>query len=239
MNKRLENLISKKTAQENFEKVLKSIDKMICSESEVALSEDTLYEALEGDGEFFLLKARYEDFDLGAENPLLDRKLKEALMITICFEDDGSKYKEIEAFVKYIYENTTGDQKFRFGIRCVEKLGDYPIKILLSEIYPINQLDIHLGSWIYDFIRSDREYFKKHFAMVRAKISQEIGIALLPLNIINDENLCENDAMLLDSVTKERIVAFNIHKSEDKKALDIYLLKLYYVFIKLGGKYKH
>jgi len=239
MNKKLSNLISKKTSKENFEDVENNVDAMICKESSVALSEERLYDALDSDGEFFLLKAKYEDFNLEKENPLLDVKLKEALYITICFEDDGTLYKEIEKFVKYIFEHTVAQQKFYFGIKQVDTLSEYPVRILLSEIYPINQLQMHLGEWIDAFIKSDKQYFQEHFALVREKISREIGVSILPLDVVVDENLCSNDALLLDSVTREKIVAFSIEQCEDKKALDIYLLKLYYIFLKLGAKYKH
>jgi len=239
MNKKLQELIVKKTVQENQKDVLQNIDSMICSESEVSLDDEALYAALEKEGEFFILKAKYEDFDLFSKNEPLDTKLNEALSITICFEDDGNKYEKIEAFVKYIYSHTTQDQKFVFGVKRVDKLSDFPIKILLSEIYPINQLEIHLGRWIANFIDLNEEYFKEHFAYVREKISQEIGIKILPLNRIVGDHLRDNEAFLVDSVTQEKIVAFSIDKCDDKKALDIYLLKIFYIFLKLGAKYKH
>jgi len=239
MNKELIDLINKKTAKENFEYVKENIKGMISPKSAVPLEEKTLYEVLNGEGEFFLLKASYQDFNLDKENKLLDLKLKEALCVTVCFEDDGSLYSEIEKFVKYIYAHTTLQQKFYFGIKQVEQLSDYPVKILLSEIYPINQLQMHLGKKVDAFIKSDVDYFKEYFALVRGKISDEIGIALLPLDIIVDDKICDKDVVLLDSVTKEKIVAFSIEHCEDRKALDIYLLKLYYVFLKLGAKYKH
>ena len=239
MTENLKNIIIKKTLQENQADVLTTIDSMICAESELPLREETLYEALVGEGEFFLLKAKYEEFDLSTDNLLLDKKLNEALCITICFEDDGSRYEEIEAFVKYIYTHTEKEQKFLFGVKKVDKLSEFPLKILLSEIYPINQLEIHLGEWISSFLSKNKPYFKEHFAAIRANISQEIGITLIPLNIKTQEDLCKNEVILLDSVTKERIVAFRVETCDDKKALDIYLLKLYYIFLKLGSKYKH
>jgi len=239
MNTKLLDLVSKKTSLDNFEEVKDNIASMICTEGSVSLNEDILCDALSGEGEFFLLKARYEDFHLEKEHRLLEKKLKEALHITICFEDNGDFYTEIERFVKYIFEHTTKEQKFYFGVKQVKKLGEYPVKILLSEIYPINQLQIHLGEWIYDFISSDTDYFQERFAQARAKISHELGITILPLDVIVNDDLAPNDVVLLDSLTKEKIVAFSIEKSADKKALDIYLLKLYYVFLKLGVKYKH
>jgi len=236
---KLNDLIIKKTTEKNYKDVKENIEAMLSPESELPLDEDSLFDALKGDGEFFLLKARYEDFNLNEANTLLDLKLKEALCVTIFFEDDGAEYEKIEAFVQYIFEHTMPQQRFCFGIKRVKELSEYPVRILLSEIYPINQLQIRMGKWIDSFIQLDEAYFKEHFTYVRAKISKEIGITLLPLDIVVDEELCPRDVVLVDSITKEKIVAFSVEEDEDKKALDIYLLKLYYVFLKLGAKYKH
>jgi len=61
MNKELIDLINKKTAKENFEYVKENIKGMISPKSAVPLGEKILYEVLNGEGEFFLLKASYQD----------------------------------------------------------------------------------------------------------------------------------------------------------------------------------
>jgi len=239
MNKELIELIKSKTLKDNTQSVIENLEAMLCNNGEFDVDESMLHDALQGRGEFFLLQVRYEDFSSKQEHPLLEKKLKEALCITITFEDDGSQYTNIEEFVKYLYAHTTQEQKFCFGIKKVETLSEYPIRILFSEIYPINQLEIHLGKWIFDFIESDKSYFEQHFAYIREELSRELKIPILALDTKYDAGLDDNEVLLLDSVTKEEIVNFRVEKNEDKKALDLYLLKLYYVFIKLGSKYKH
>jgi hypothetical protein len=240
MNEKLLGLIRTKSTQENVDALIRSMEAMLCQQSILALDEETLASAIDNEGEFLLLEGSYDDFtDESGCDAVLLRKLNEALSIHICFEDDGSYYEKIESFVSCIYEHTEAQQRFVFGVKEVTQLSSSPVRILLSEIYPINQLDIALGEWVYDFIGADEAYFKEHFRAIREKLSREIGINILPLNTEVDRSLDDNEVILYDTISKEKIVSFSVEKDADKKGLDIYLLKLYYILLKLGAKYQH
>jgi hypothetical protein len=237
MNQKLKELIIAKTGKEYQQEMLQSIEEMVCEGSALPLDEDTLYQTIAKEGEFLLINANYDEVSF--EDKAFAMKFVEALDIIVSFEDDGTRYEMIESFVKEIHNRTSSLQKFHFGVKKVERLSAYPLKILFGNIYPINQLEIHLGSWIHEFIQLNENYFQPHFKQIRAALSKEIGIPILPLYTQEDKALLDNEVKLIDSVTKEVLVEFSVTKDEDKKALDLYLLKLYYLFLKLGLKYKH
>ena len=238
MNSKLKKIIEEKTLKENREAVVENIESMLCCNSDAKIDEEMIYNAIAKEGEFLILEGRYEDFDIYSESSLFKEKLNESLEIIVFFEDDGDQYEKIERFVKYIYNNTS-EQKFIFGIKKVEQLSQNPLKILLASIYPINQLEIHLGKDIYNYIEANRDYFEPYFAAIRSELSKEIGVVILPLNTLRDTKLQNNQVQLIDSVTGDVIVEFSVELTQERDSLDYYLMKLFYVFIKLGKKYNH
>jgi hypothetical protein len=204
---------------------------MICSKDDpIELSEDKLLDALKQDGEFFLLKLHYDDFEDEKENMLIKYKISQALNVIVSYEDDGTSYNNIEKFVKYIYEISDDKQISIFGIKKVKKLSEFPIKILFAGILPINQLKMKIGKKVDELIESDKKYFKLRFKKLRDDVSKEIGVNILPLFPICDTQLDEYKVNLSDPLDNRIISEFELPKEISKETLEIYLLKLFYIY---------
>ena len=232
----LKALIEKSTVN-NTQEVLDSITEMICTEDDpIDLCEETLTQALQTKGEFLLLKLHFDDYNKELAEEKIKYKISQSLNVIISYEDDGNSYDHIEKFAKYIYKYSDEKQNVRFGIKKVHALSKFPVKILFSGILPINQLKMTFGKGIFKLIDSDRDYFRPRFKQLRDDISQEIGIPILPLFPIVDESLQEYQVVLHDLKDGRVISDFHIPITQEKDLLEIYLLKLFYVYITLAKK---
>lgn len=239
MKTRLLELIAEKTTPENVGQMQESVMNMICNESQpMPLSEETICRSLELDGEFFVLKMRYEDFEKELEEGKIKRKISQSLSIVASYEDAGDSLGEIETFVKYIHDLSEPSQNFVFGIQRVERLSEYPVTILFGGILPINQLRMSIGEEIDRLIRSDPDYFQSRFKRLRSDLSEEIGIPILPLFPETNPKLAPGRVRLFDPVEERSVSEFEVPRDIEKEGLEIYLLKLFYIFKELGTRMK-
>ena len=204
---------------------------MICSKNApIELSQDSLHKALELDGEFLVLKLHYNDFKNELKSETIKYKISQALSVIVSYENDGNSFEDIKKFVEYIYDISDEKQNSTFGIKNVDTLSEFPITILFSGILPINQLKMSVGKKIDTLIHSDDEYFLPRFAKHRDNISNEIRIPILPLFPILDKNLGELQVRLVDLVDNRLIAEFNVEEDLSKETIEIYLLKLFYIY---------
>jgi hypothetical protein len=234
--KRLEEIIKQKTLKDTPQ-MINEISSMVSQAHDpIELSEETIVQALELDGEFLLLKAHYNDFDKELQEEKIKYKISQSLSIVVSYEDDGSAYESIKKFLHYMHQFVDAKQSFLFGIKQVQTLSEFPVKILFSGILPINQLKMSVGKGIYNLIHSDDAYFLPRFQQLRDDISQEIKIPILPLFPLLDENLQEYQVVLIDPLDNRIVSDFSIPQAPDKNTLEIYLLKLFYIYVKLAKK---
>ena len=236
----LEKLIESKTVPQHFSAMKEALESMLTEkEALLSIEDDLLIEALSLNGEYRLLELTYKDLEYEIKTRALKYILKEALFIITSFEDDGTHYETVKKFSEYLYDNTVEQQYFRIGVKEVEKPSAFPIKILFSGILPINQLRMYIGSELDSLIHSDENYFQVLFAQARVKISDTIGVALLPLYPEVDTNLASFGVKLIDPMTKRIVAQFEIAPQHtDKKGIEIYLLKLFYVYQQLAQDIK-
>jgi hypothetical protein len=228
--KDLLDIIRKNTVGDSKE-IEKSITSMVCSKNDlIQLSEESLVKALSIDGEFLVLKLHYDDFEDELKNQVIKYKISQSLSVITCYEDDTNSYEKIAEFVDYIHKASDEKQNSIFGVKRVPELSKYPITILFSGIHPINQLKMTIGKKIHELINSDDEYFQPKFKAYRDKVSQEIGIPLLPILPQLDEDLAEYRVRLVDVVDGRIISEFDVCDRVTKDTLDIYLQKLVYVY---------
>jgi len=228
--KELIECIKDKTVKNDID-MQESITFMTCSEDDyVPLSQVQLLDALHVEGEFLVLKLHYDDFADELKSEKIKYKMSQSLSVVVSYEEDSASYDNIKQFLEYITENTDHRQNSIFGIKKVKELSKYPITILFSGILPINQLKMTVGAKIDEFIHSDDIYFKPRFQLHRDKISKEIGIPLLRVLPILDENLGECQVRLVDLYDGRVISQFEISENLDKKTIDLYLLKLFYIY---------
>jgi hypothetical protein len=221
----------KKNTLHNREEIENSIVNMLCIEdSPVLLSEETLLSALELEGEFLVLKLHYSDFKDEIESEKIKYKISQSLSVVVSYEDDGRSFENIKKFVNYIYNISDEKQNSIFGVKSVEKLSEFPITILFSGILPINQLQMKVGREIDRVIHSDDEYFLPRFQRYRDDISKELGIPILPVLPILDEDLGVFQVQLIDLVDGKLIAEFQVENSLSKDTIEIYLLKLFYIY---------
>jgi len=229
----LEKLIEsiKNSTLHNREEVESSIVDMICpKESPISLSEETLLDALEIDGEFLVLKLHYSDFADELKSEKIKYKISQSLSVVVSYEDDGESFEDIKKFVDYVYNISDDKQNLVFGVKRVEKLSEFPITILFSGILPINQLKLSVGSEIDKLIHSDDEYFLPRFAKHRDDISKEVGIPILPVLPILDEEIDKFEVSLIDLLDGRLIAKFQVQEALSRDTVEIYLLKLFYIY---------
>jgi len=216
---------------ENSTEIQESINSMLCFEDDyISLSQTQLLDALHVEGEFLVLKLHYDDFADELKSEKIKYKMSQSLSVVVSYEEDSSSYNNIKQFLEYITENTDPRQNAIFGIKKVKELSKYPITILFSGILPINQLKMTVGTKIDKFIHSDDKYFKPKFQEHRDSISKEIGIPLLPVLPILDENLEECQIRLVDLYDSRVISQFEINENLNEETVDLYLLKLFYIY---------
>jgi len=197
---------------------------------DIELKQEQLIDALKLDGEFLVLKLSYDDFEDELKSEKIKYKMSQSLSVIVSYEEDANSYENIKKFVEYISENTDQKQNSTFGIKRVNELSKYPITILFSGILPINQLKMTVGSKIDKYIHSDDLYFKPKFQEHRDNISKEIGIPLLPVLPVLDEELKEQQVRLIDLYDGRVISQLEISEKLNKEILDLYLLKLFYIY---------
>jgi len=213
----------------NTQEVQACINSMICSHP-IPLNENNLLDALKIQGEFFVLKLHYNDFEEELKSEKIKYKISQALSVIVSYEDDGKSFEDIEQFIKYIHDISDDKQNSTFGVKKVTTLSEFPITILFSGILPINQLKMTVGSKIDTIIHSDDAYFIPRFQKHRDDISVEVGIPILPVFPILDTELQEYQVKLIDLHDGRLISAFEVDASLSKETIDIYLLKLFYIY---------
>ena len=209
----------------------KQIESMVCTQRDpIPLSRDILTTACELEGECACILANYADAAQELEEQKLRYKVSEALSVIVSFEDDGSSFEKVASCVEYLSTLCDERQNFLFGVKKVEKLSQYPLKILFSGILPINQLHLHLGKGIQEFIDSDEIYFKKRFAKLREEISQEISIPILPVVPVVDASLNPYEVVFKDPLGDEEIAKFIFDTPLTKESLEPYLTKIFAIY---------
>jgi hypothetical protein len=190
--------------------------------------------SIEGPGEFFILTAAYEDLEAELHLQAIKRHVGESLAIVAAYEDDGNSLPHIENFVRYIHGLSDPSQHAIFGIKKVTRLGEQPVKILFGGILPINQLRMRYGTAIAALLEREKDHFIPLFAELRQQLSQAIGLPILPLFPDTDPSLPPNRVILFDPTNGQTVCRFDVERTDDKKGLDLYLMKLYYTYLTLG-----
>ncbi len=215
----------------NTEEVEFCVRGMVCSDIDpIPLAEEDLLDALEVEGEFLVLKLHYSDFEDELKSQKIKRKISQALSVIVSYEDDGDSFAQVNEFIKYVHDASDVKQNSTFGVKSVEKLSEFPITILFSGIFPINQLRITVGRKIDELIHSDDSYFVPRFAKHRDDISREVGIPILPVLPAFDASLGEFQVRLVDMVEDRVVAEFEADDKITKETTEIYLLKLFYVY---------
>jgi len=208
-----------------------SISKMVCdTDSPIVLSLDSLLNALKLDGEFFVLKLHYRDYEDEMKSQKIKYKTSQSLSVIVSYEDDGNSYDDIHKFVKYISDISDEKQNSTFGVKKVDKLSEFPITILFSGILPINQLKMIVGKKVDELIHSDDAYFIPRFQKFRDTISKEIRTPILPILPIYDDGLKDYSVHLIDLLDGRVIGEFEVTPNFNKETIEIYLLKLFYIY---------
>ncbi len=221
----------KENSVTNTLEIQECITGMVCSkEDPIELDEKSLLDALHVEGEFFVLKLHYDDFETELKSQKIKYKISQALSVIVSYEDDGKSFHKVDDFVRYIYGISDIKQNSTFGVKKVEKLSEFPITILFSGILPINQLQITVGKKIDELIHSNDEYFIPRFAKHRDDISQEIGIPILPVLPMLDESLNDFQVKLIDLEDNRVISDFQVKEQLDINAIEEALLKLFYIY---------
>lgn len=215
----------------NTKEIESSVLSMFCSkESPIPLSQESLLEALELKGEFLVLKLNYRDFEDELKSQKIKYKISQSLSVIVSYEDDGNSFEDIKKFVGYVYDIADDKQNATFGVKNVGELSEFPITILFSGILPINQLQMRIGKNIETLIHSDDEYFMPRFHKFRDNISKEVGIPILPIFPTFDEGLQDNQVLLVDLEDAKVIADFSVDEGLNKEIVDLYLLKLFYIY---------
>ena len=235
MHREILEFIAEKTAPEFVGEMQETIMSMVCNDNQpMPLSEEKLYEALRREGEFLVLKLTYGDLEREREEQKIKRKITQSLSVLAVFEDDGRSLGNIEKSVKYMHDLVEEKQNFLFGIKRVERLSEFPVTTLFSGILPINQLELYIGEEIDRLIHSDDEHFTPRFRRLREDISETIGIPILPVFTTLDTSLPHDRVRLVQSLDGSVIAEFDTTPHIDRESLEIYLLKLFYIYKQLG-----
>ncbi|WP_353661313.1 hypothetical protein [Hydrogenimonas sp. SS33] len=231
-------LIARKTVKENTGTIQEAVIDMLCNESQpIPLGPETLREALQT-GEFLILRLHYDDFKREREEGKIAKKIPESLHIVATFEEDGHRLEEIEDMIQYFHGRIDDLQTYRFGIKRVETLSEFPVTILFGGILPINQLRVRLGRSVAELVETHRSHFEPLFKKVRFEITEKTGIPLLPVETVTDTSIPPRKVMLEDPLRKRMICDFEVAPFIEKEGLEIYLLKIYYVFRLLSKETK-
>ena len=231
---RLLEAVARKTLPERTGEMQDAIARMVCNESQpIPLDADALSDALEREGEFLLLQMGYDDFEKEPEERKIEKKLREAASVVATFEEDGTRLDAIEEMLKYIHDRLDGLQSFRFGIRRVERLSDAPVSILFAGILPINQLRLQVGEEVMEMLEAYREHYDPLFENLRRELSEETGVPILPLPAQIDPDAPPRRVRLEDPYTDRVICEFEVAPLIEKEGLEIYMMKLYYVYKRL------
>ena len=229
-----------KNTVDNGSQVKSCILGMVCLEDDpITLCEESLLNALELEGEFLVLKLHYTDFEDELKSENIKYKISQALSVIVSYEDDGNSYEEIKNFVEYICSVSDDKQNSTFGVKKVDRVSEFPITILFSGILPINQLKMTIGEDIDSLIHSDDKYFRERFAKHRDDISKEVGIPILPVLPILDKSLGSLQVRLIDLFDERVIAEFEVSQNLSKDTIEIYLLKLFYIYKVLVEEKKH
>ncbi len=226
-------LVAAKSAPGHAGEMQEAILGMICNESQpMPLSAQELHEALETDGEFLVLRLGYDEVAEELRENRLEETIREALSILISFEDDGGALETIERFIRHFHERLDPRQNFRFGIRRTRTLSDAPVTILFAGILPINQLKITVGTRIAQMIEADRAYFEPRFRELRERLSEEIGIPILPVATDISETIPPGSIRLVDPSEDRVLCRFDVTQP-DREGIENYLMKIYYIYLRL------
>ena len=208
---------------------------MVCSgEDYIALPPESIEAALKLDGEFLLLYLQKEEIEEELQTQQLKYPISESLSIVSMFESDGSNFEQIEAFVALMKSYVDPLQNFVFGVKKVDKLSKTPLKILFSGILPINQLQLSIGSKLYEYIHSDEEYFKAEFLSFRRQLSKALGIPILPVYSLKDEHLAEMEIELKDHKADKTLAKFALDGEPSKELIQEYLKRVFAIYCKLA-----
>jgi len=235
MEEKLVSIIEQKTPQKDISKAKELFASMLDGDV-LSLSEKELYKALSLRGSYILLELDFQELLQEIESKRLQYLISEALCIVTSFEDDHNRFSQIKDFLEYINKTATQEQSLLFSVKTVKELSKKPIKVAFCGILPINQLRLYLGEDIYNYIHQHNDELQERFAKLREDISLEIGIKILPLFPILDRSLPPKKAKLVDRVTKEVVAEFDIKAIKDIQEIDIYLLKLFYIYKTLAQK---
>ena len=233
----LVNYIRENTEEGMRTEVEKSILDMVCpDDSYIPLSEEDLLKALQIEGEFLVLKMKYEEYEEELQEKRLLYKISQALSVVVSYESDGTNYAMIEEFVKYIDSIVDEKQNSIFGVKRVDILSEYPITILFSGILPINQLKMTMGKGLYRVLYEEGNDFEQIFHEYRELISKDIGIPLLPLLPRVDDTLDDFTVRMEDVMNKRIISEFEVREDVDNETIVAYLQKILYIYRKLAHK---
>ena len=235
---KLSYVIKEKISDDYLDVAKNVIEGMVCSKNDpIPLDTQKILQALSIDGEVRVFGLKYDELDSEIKEQFLKEKILHSLSIIVKYEvKDSDMVDRIEKFTDYIYNFCDKKQNFIFGVKQVEEYSQYPVTVLFSGILPINQFYMHIGRSIKDLIDSDREYFSKRFEKLRDDVSDVINIPLLPLFPKVDTKLKDNEVKIFDSSDNSLVCEFEVDASLDKNNIEIYLLKLYYLYISLVQK---
>ncbi len=221
----------------NSDEAIKSITSMLTKQTDpIPLLEKELLHALSIKGEYLVLKLSYEDFQDELKYEKIKHQISQSLSVIVSYEEDGHSFAKIEKFVNYICEISDSKQNSIFSIKKVNKLSQFPIKILFTGILPINQLKMYISRDIYELINSDDAYFIARFDEFRDILSQEIGVPILPVFSHLDDSLAPTEAMLIDPLDERVVSHFFTTETMNKNTIENYLVKLFYIYITLANK---
>jgi len=228
--KKLLDFIDKNSVNNTLE-LQECVSAMICSkEDSVPLGKSNLYDALKLDGAFSILKLSYADYENEIKHGLIKLKASQALSMIVSYEDDGESFEEVKMFVEYFSDISDHQQNSTFGVKKVDTLSAFPIKILFSGILPINQLKMTVGKKIDELIHSNDEYFVPRFKKFRDEVTEEIHTPLLPILPLLDTQINDYQIKLVDLHDGKIICDFEVAENFTQTTIDITLLKLFYIY---------
>jgi len=213
------------------------IETLSCEDNALyPLPKQDVVKALSLEGDTFYVELSYEELQQDIYEEKIALKTLEALSIILCFEDDGTQFEKIATYTKYLYNNTQEEQHLQFGIKKVDTLSQYPVKILFSGILPINRLEIAIETSLYEFIQQHYNILAPKFKQLRQQLSQEIQIPILPVKHYADTHLEKNQISLINAQNNQTVCECKVNDKdmETSQIIDDYLQKLFIVYKKLA-----
>jgi len=233
-------VIENRSLEDRHKNLKETLTSMISKDPLVkVIDEKLLVDTLELNGEFQVVLLTYEDLEKELHTKVLKNLIKSSLQIVVSFEEDSNSYEKIKDFSEYIYRFSSDAQSLSIGVDKVKNLSQFPIKILFGGILPINEMQMFIGKKLYEVVAKEPDYFQPLFALVRKKITEEIGVPLLPLYPEVDLDMSPYGVRLMDPVENKMIVSFEVESCNTKENIDKYLLKLFYVYKKLAQELKN